>query len=38
MSKNTSISLGEHLTGFIEARVGDGRYSSASDVVRAAPN
>jgi antitoxin ParD1/3/4 len=36
MSKNTSISLGEHLTSFVEAQVGQGRYSSASDVVRAA--
>ena len=36
MSKNTSISLGEHLTRFVEAQVGQGRYSSASDVVRAA--
>ena len=35
MSKNTSISLGEHLTSFVEAQVGQGRYSSASDVVRA---
>ena len=35
MSKNTSISLGEHFTSFVEAQVGQGRYSSASDVVRA---
>ena len=35
MSKNTSFSVGEHFTGFIEARVNEGRYSSASDVVRA---
>jgi antitoxin ParD1/3/4 len=35
MSKNTSFSVGEHFTGFIEARVSEGRYSSASDVVRA---
>ena len=35
MSKNTSFSVGEHFHGFIEAQVNDGRYSSASDVVRA---
>jgi antitoxin ParD1/3/4 len=35
MGKNTSFSLGEHFSKFVEAQVGDGRYSSASDVVRA---
>jgi antitoxin ParD1/3/4 len=35
MSKNTSFSVGEHFSGFIEAQVSEGRYSSASDVVRA---
>ena len=35
MSKNTSISLGDHFSKFVETRVGQGRYSSASDVVRA---
>ena len=35
MAKNTSFSVGEHFTGFIEAQVSEGRYSSASDVVRA---
>ena len=35
MGKNTSFIVGEHFTGFIEAQVGEGRYSSASDVVRA---
>lgn len=35
MAKNTSFSIGEHFTGFIEAQVNEGRYSSASDVVRA---
>ncbi|MDP9056504.1 MAG: type II toxin-antitoxin system ParD family antitoxin [Pseudomonadota bacterium] len=34
-AQNTSISLGEHLTEFISAAVKAGRYSSASDVVRA---
>jgi antitoxin ParD1/3/4 len=35
MSKNTSISLGDRFTSFIEAQVAEGRYASASDVVRA---
>ena len=34
MSKNTSISLGDHFTDFIEAQVQSGRYGSASEVVR----
>lgn len=35
MNKNTSISLGEHFTDFIEAQIAEGRYASASEVVRA---
>jgi antitoxin ParD1/3/4 len=35
MSKNTSFSIGEHFAGFVEAQVREGRYTSASDVVRA---
>jgi antitoxin ParD1/3/4 len=35
MSKNTTFSLGEHFSSFVEAQVGQCRYSSASDVVRA---
>ncbi|MBK7402737.1 MAG: type II toxin-antitoxin system ParD family antitoxin [Myxococcales bacterium] len=35
MSKNTSFSLGDHFTAFIEAEVATGRYGSASEVVRA---
>jgi len=35
MSKNTSFSLGEHFNNFVETQVAQGRYSSASDVVRA---
>jgi antitoxin ParD1/3/4 len=34
MSKNTSISLGDHFTDFIDAQVLSGRYGSASEVVR----
>lgn len=35
MSKNTSVTIGDHFAKFIEAQVKDGRYGSASDVVRA---
>ena len=35
MAKNTSMSLGDHFAGFIETQVNNGRYGSASDVVRA---
>lgn len=35
MARNTSISLGEHHTDFIERQIADGRYASASKVVRA---
>ena len=35
MARNTSVSLGDHLTTFIDAQVRAGRYGSASDVVRA---
>lgn len=35
MSRNTSFSLGEHFIRFVEAQVETGRYSSASDVLRA---
>ncbi len=34
-NQNTSVSLGQHFTDFISAQVQEGRYSSASDVVRA---
>ena len=35
MAKNNSMSLGSHFVGFIDTQVRTGRYSSASDVVRA---
>jgi antitoxin ParD1/3/4 len=33
-SQNTSFTLGEHFSRFVEAQVSQGRYGSASDVVR----
>lgn len=36
VGKNTSFSLDEHYSAFIEAEVASGRYRSASDVVRTA--
>jgi len=35
MSKNTSVSLGAHFQTFIDGQMADGRYGSASEVVRA---
>ena len=35
MGKNTSFSLGDHFTAFVEAEIANGRYASASEVVRA---
>ncbi len=34
MAKNTSIVLGEHFDSFISTQIQDGRYGSASEVVR----
>ncbi|MBF6284490.1 type II toxin-antitoxin system ParD family antitoxin (plasmid) [Nocardia farcinica] len=36
MGRNTSFSLDEHYSDFIDAEVASGRYRSASDVVRSA--
>ena len=35
MPKNTSVILGDHFAEFIERQVSEGRFGSASDVVRA---
>lgn len=35
MSRNTSITLGDHFADFVDRHVTSGRYSSASDMVRA---
>lgn len=35
MAKNTSFALGDHFANFVESKVSEGRFASASDVVRA---
>jgi antitoxin ParD1/3/4 len=35
MTKNTSISLGDHFGSFVDRQLAEGRYGSASEVVRA---
>jgi antitoxin ParD1/3/4 len=35
MPKNTSISLGDHFSEFVDRQLSHGRYGSASEVVRA---
>ena len=35
MSKNTSITLGDHFDGFVTYQIKSGRYGSVSEVVRA---
>jgi antitoxin ParD1/3/4 len=36
MPKSTSVTLDQHLVGFIDRQIAEGRYGSASEVVRAA--
>lgn len=36
MGRVTSFSLGEHFSAFVESQVKEGRYDTASDVMRAA--
>lgn len=35
MPRNTSVTIGDHFTRFIDEQVEAGRYASASEVVRA---
>ena len=35
MAKNTSVSLGDHFNSFVDRQLAEGRYGSASEVVRA---
>ncbi|MGE0257627.1 MAG: type II toxin-antitoxin system ParD family antitoxin [Alphaproteobacteria bacterium] len=35
MARNTSISLGDHFTRFVDSQLAQGRYGSASEVIRA---
>ncbi len=35
MAKNTSILLGDHFENFVNLKIDSGRYSSASEVLRA---
>lgn len=36
MAKNTSITLGDHFDSFIANQIQNGRYESASEVIRSA--
>jgi antitoxin ParD1/3/4 len=35
VSRNTSVIVGDHFAGFIDAQIASGRFSSTSEVVRA---
>ena len=35
MQRNTSVTLGEHFSGFVEMKIKQGRFESTSEAVRA---
>jgi len=35
MQRNTSVTLGDHLSGFVENKIQQGRFESTSEAVRA---
>ena len=35
MGRNTSVSLGNHFENFVDSRISQGRFSNASEVIRA---
>ena len=35
MGRNTSVSLGDYFENFVDARITEGRYKNASEVIRA---
>ena len=35
MARNTSVTLGDHFSRFVEEQIKDGRFGNASEVVRA---
>jgi len=35
MGKNTSFSLGDYFENFVDSKISQGRYSNASEVIRA---
>ena len=35
MARNTSVTLGEHFSDFVDEQIKDGRFSNVSEVVRA---
>ncbi|AJH15550.1 type II toxin-antitoxin system ParD family antitoxin [Myroides profundi] len=35
MGRNTSVSLGDYFEDFVEAKINEGRYKNASEIIRA---